>query len=232
MLTARPGTNLGPVTFAVSCRSGGRRAVVTLGLLLVAAGGCRVKAPQITEPFAEDFDRPELGPMWNNTGADWKPQGGRLAVQGAKNHPLWLRQRLPQDVVVEVDAMSKSPEGDLKIELYGDGVAFDPDQGRYDNTGYIFVFGGWQNSLSIIGRLGEHDAEVKASRSEPRVEPGRVYHWVITKKGGKLDWQIDGRPFLSWEDPAPLAGPRHEYLAFGNWSTDVTYDNLRIRPAP
>ena len=42
--------------------------------------------------------------------------------------------------------MSKSPDGDIKLELYGDGESFDPDQGTYFPTGYVFVFGGWSNA--------------------------------------------------------------------------------------
>jgi hypothetical protein len=129
--------------------------------------------------------------------------------------------------------MSMSPDGDLKIELFGDGESFDPDGNRYDPTGYVLFFGGHQNTHSIIGRLGEHDDAVKAERRmEPRVQPGRVYHWAITRKGGKLDWVVDGQPYLSFQDPDPLAGRGHEFFAVNDWETDVYFDNLRIRPAP
>ena len=43
---------------------------------------------------------------------------------------------------------------------------------------------------------------------------------------------IDGQPFLAWTDPEPLAGPGHEYLAINDWESDVTFDNLPIRPPP
>jgi hypothetical protein len=142
-----------------------------------------------------------------------------------------LRRGLPGDLVVEIEAMSTSPEGDLKVELFGDGESFDRDGNRYEATGYMFVFGGWQNSLSIIGRLGEHDDAVKARRTEPRVEVGRTYHWTITKRGGNIDWKIDGQPFLAFHDPAPLGGPNHQFFAINDWQTDVHFDNLRIRPA-
>jgi hypothetical protein len=135
-------------------------------------------------------------------------------------------------VIVEIDAMSTSPDGDVKVELFGDGESFDRDGNRYEATGYMFVFGGWQNSLSIIGRLGEHDDAVKASRAQPRVQPGRIYHWVITKRGGNIDWQMDGQPFLAFHDPQPLGGSGHQFFAINNWKTDVHFDNLRIRPAP
>ena len=44
--------------------------------------------------------------------------------------------------------------------------------------------------------------------------------------------EADGRPFLAWTDPEPLAGAGHEYLAFDDWEAPLTFDDLRIRPAP
>lgn len=201
-------------------------AVALLGL------GCRVKTQPITEPFSDDFERAEVGPQWLNTGAEYRVAGGRLNIAGAHNHPLWLRRTLPRDFVVELDAVSTSPDGDLKIELCGDGVSFDPDGNRYDTTGYVLFFGGHRNTNSIIGRLGEHDAQIAAERTDVRVVPNRVYHWTVSKKGGKLDWLIDGKPFLSYVDPSPLSGAGHEFFAFNDWETNVFFDNLRIRPAP
>ena len=62
--------------------------------------------------------------------------------------------------------MSKSPTGDIKLELFGDGESFDPDKGTYVSTGYVFIFGGWQNSLSVICRNNEHDDGRKAARAD------------------------------------------------------------------
>ena len=206
-----------------------RSLFLSLALASLALG-CKTKVPALTGPFSDGFDRGEVGSDWHNTGAEYRTAKGALEIQGAHNHPLWLRRKLPANVIVELDATSRSPNGDLKIELMGDGESFDPDQGRYDPTGYIFVFGGWQNSLSIISKLGEHDDAVKARRADFKVEPGRTYHWKIIKRGGFIDWSIDGRPFLQYFDPHPLSGPGHEFFAFNNWETDVSYDNLTIRP--
>jgi hypothetical protein len=205
-------------------------------LILCLAGaslllGCKAKVAPLSEPFADEFERADVGSDWHNTGAEYSTTGGKLNIKGAHNHPLWLRRKLPPNVVIELDAVSRSPSGDLKIELMGDGESFDPDRGQYNATGYMFVFGGWNNSLSIISKQGEHDDAVKASRKEPAVEPGRVYHWTITKRGGVLDWQIDGKPFLQYLDPQPLSGPGHEFFAINNWETDVSYDNIKIKPA-
>jgi hypothetical protein len=238
--------------------------VVVLALTASAAmtaGGCKAKTPVITQPFVDTFDRAELGVGWLDTSqGQFQVRDGKLTVQGGLNRPLWLRKRLPRDLVVELDVMSKSAAGDIKIELFGDGESFDADQGTYYPTGYVFVFGGWNNELSIIGKLGEHDDGVKAQRAHKRPElvpvpgsgsaevavreppppagldagvvPGRTYHWVISRKGSQIDWKIDGETFLSWSDPAPLYGDDKSFLAFNNWQADVSFDNLSIRPAP
>ena len=202
-------------------------------LLAGSAGmGCRAKDPTITTPFRDDFERAELGATWNATTPEYRIKDGKLTVASAYNHPAWLRRKLPRDATIEVDAVSRSPAGDLKLELYGDGESFDPDKGSYVSTGYMLIFGGWQNSLSVICRNNEHDEGRKAQRSDTRVELGRSYHFTVTRRGGTIDWQIDRRPFLTWTDPEPLAGAGHEYLAVNDWEADVSFDNLEIRPTP
>jgi hypothetical protein len=212
-----------------------RAMALSLAALAATAGatiGCKPKDQAITEPFSDTFERAELGPTWTNTGADYRIVGGRLNVSGAYNHPAWLRRKLPRDAVIELDVMSKSPAGDIKIELYGDGESFDPDKGAYVSSGYMFIFGGWGNSLSVICRNNEHDEGRKAERRDPRVEVGKSYHWTISRRGGVLEWKLDGQPFLAWTDPEPLSGDGHQYLAVNNWESDVYFDNLSIRPAP
>lgn len=197
-----------------------------------ALAGCRAKAPPVlNERFADSFERPELGGDWRDTGGDYRVADGKLVARNAYNHPLWLRKRLPHDVAIEIDVQSRSAVGDIKLELFGDGESFDPDRGGYVSTGYVFIFGGWQNSLSVICRNNEHDQGRKSSRSDMRVEPGRTYHFTITRKGGHLDWRIDGAPFLAWTDPAPLTGHGHEYLAVNDWEAEVLFDNISIAPA-
>jgi Farnesoic acid 0-methyl transferase len=207
---------------------------VGLGFVLLGAWGnlaCRAKDPPINEPFLDNFQRAELGPTWNNTGADYRISDGRLTVKNAYNHPAWLRRKLPPDAVIDVDVVSRSAAGDLKVELYGDGESSAVDRGAYDSTGYVMIFGGWHNSLSVICRNSEHDQGRKAQRADIRVQAGRTYHWTIVRQGGLLDWKLDGQPFLSWTDPEPLGGAGHEYLGVNDWEADVSFDNLSIRPA-
>lgn len=210
--------------------------IASLFVAALAGPGCKARVRAITSPFADDFERVEPGPDWLDTsGGAYSIADGRLNAKRAYNHPLWLRRQLPRDVVVEFDVMSKSPAGDIKVELFGDGESFDPDKGRYDPTSYVIILGGWNNSSSIIGRLGEHDDAVKAAKKRepgqpPPVEPGRSYHFTVARQGGLIDWKIDGAPFLAWTDPSPLSGSGHEFFAIDDWEADVYFDNLRIRP--
>ncbi|MDX2019091.1 MAG: hypothetical protein SF187_02545 [Deltaproteobacteria bacterium] len=200
--------------------------------MLFTLPACKAKVAQITAPFTETFDRSEVGPTWFDTGGGYTLVDGAVRAQGAFNHPLWLRKRMPRDFILELDATAMTAVGDIKIEICGDGESFDPDKGGYMATGYVLVFGGWRNSLSVIARENEHDEGRKAERGDLKVEPGRKYHFTVTRKGGVIDWQIDGKPFLSWTDPSPFEGSAHEYFAFNNWDADVRFDNLSIRPAP
>jgi hypothetical protein len=205
-------------------------------LLLVAANpGCKCVevqpegGPAISTPFRDDFNRASLGADWNATDpAAWRIVDGELVVRGAHNHPLWLTRPLPRDATIELDCWSNDDAGDLKVEAWGDGRS-QATQASYTSTSYNFIFGGWHNRVSVLARLDEHGAD-RRERTQPRVEKGRRYHWTIDRRGGHIDWQIDGQPFLSFDDPAPLDGPDHRHFAFNNWEAELHFDNLVITP--
>jgi Farnesoic acid 0-methyl transferase len=203
-----------------------------LWVALAVGAGCRSHPePTMTAPFHDSFDGPALAGWWLDTGGSYALRDGALVAGHAYNHPIWLRKPLPPNVIVEVDVESRSAAGDIKLELAGDGTSFDPDRGGYVSTGYVLIFGGWHNSLSVICRNDEHDAGRKVWRTDRPVQPGRKYHFWIQRQGGRIDWRIDGAPFLAWTDPDPLTGGGHEYLAFNDWESEVHFDNLSIQPS-
>jgi hypothetical protein len=199
-------------------------------------------------PFTDDYSRTELGNDYFSTGGLWRIVNGEVYSPGVKNNPLWLKAKLPHDVVAEFDVRSESSAGDVKCEIFGNG--------RDHSSGYILVFGGWNNTISVIARLDEHGPprDITAIRPTPgaldwllgghapesdnfrmerkdrRVEKGRTYHWKVVREGSVLSWYIDGDLFMTYDDPKPLYGPDHDRFGFGTWATDGFFDNLVIRP--
>ncbi len=56
------------------------------------------------------------------------------------------------NAVIELDVMSKSAAGDIKLEVWGDGQSYATSRGAYLATSYVFIFGGWGNSVSALCR--------------------------------------------------------------------------------
>lgn len=199
---------------------------LSLALVMIA---CTPQGdPALAGTFRDDFTRTDLGPMWNNTGGNWRVQEGELRAQGARNHPLWLRRRLPRDVRVEFDARSDSPDGDLKVEIFGDGVSFARED-SYTATSYVVIFGGWRNTLDVLARMDEHATDRVAHPSR-RVVPGQTYHFKIERRGAKLTVFVDGSLLLQLDDPAPLEGRGHDHFGFNDWDAPVRFDNLVVTP--
>ena len=201
---------------------------LALAAAFVALAGCKIEKLPPAGPSSDDFQRTELGEAWNATGPAWRIADGELVVDHAYNHPLWLRKPIPEDAVIELDCWSNDDAGDLKVEAWGDGKSFATTP-SYTATSYVFIFGGWHNQLSGIARMNEHGAD-RRMRGDLRVEKGRRYHWRIARKGGHIDWQIDGKPVMSYDDPRPLTGRGHRFFGFNDWQAELHFDNLKITP--
>ena len=205
-----------------------RMRIVFALLVLSSLSACKIEHQPEGKPYSDEFSGPSLAPVWKSTGGNYRIQDGALVIDHAYNHPLWLTSPLPRDGVVEVDAWSNDPAGDIKIELWGDGQSM-AKEASYTATSYVFIFGGWHNTISAIARMNEHGKDRK-TRTDTKVVPGQKYHFRIERRGEHIDWQIDGKPFLSLHDPKPLVGPDHAYLAINDWEVELHFDNLVIRP--
>ena len=199
-------------------------------LLVLVAYGCTPQGDPGLPPhgFSDDFERKDLGDDWHNTGGGYAIRNGQLRVEGARNKPLWLRRTLPHDVRIEVDAKSDSPDGDIKVEVFGDGVS-KAEKASYTATSYVVIFGGWKNSLNVLARMDEH-AENRAVGEAYKVVPGQTYHMKIERRGATITAWVDDRKLVSMTDPDPLAGPGHDHFGFNNWQAPLTFDNLRVNP--
>jgi hypothetical protein len=202
-----------------------------LAALLWGCGDPRLDAP-LTDAFDHGLD------AYRSAGAPYRVESGHVVAEGVHNHPLWLRRRLPERVRVEFDATARSQDGDIKVEIAGDGTTHQSEEAVrkdlvYVASGYVLIFGGWRNNVSVIARQDEHGWQHGANvpvRRVPRVIPGRPYHFVIELAPGHLTWAIDGQPFLAFEDPSPLTGKGHDHFGFSGWESRVEFDNLLITP--
>lgn len=199
-------------------------------LLVAGLAACTPQGdPAIgSEGYADDFERDRLGDDWKNTGGPWEIRDGWLHVRGARNRPLWLRRVLPRDVRIEFDAKSMTPDGDIKVEVFGDGTSRAESE-SYTATSYVIIFGGWGNTMNIIARMDEHGADRVVGPRRP-VETGRVYHWVIEREGNTIRATVDGQELATMVDDDPLEGRGHDHFAFNNWQSDLWFDNLKITP--
>lgn len=204
--------------------------VIGVACITIGAIACKIPdPPPVTGVWEDDFERSSIGKNYLPTRHIYRIEDGVLRVEGAENHPLWLRKKLPRDVIIELDVKSDSNTGDIKVELFGDGKSHAHNKGAYTSTGYVILAGGWNNKKSLIARQNEHGREM-ASNSSMRVTPGKWYHWKIQRKGETITWWIDGKEFLVYQDQRPLQGKGHHYFGFDNWRSDCSFDNLKITP--
>lgn len=217
--------------------------LLAAALLLVGSGGCSEKgtsqsaasgaapgsAPAALTPagklvFSDDFERDQLGPNWvrgkgENGKGQWRLEDGGVVGVDLRNDPLWLKQPLPEKVRVEFDIQALSSVGDLKVEIFGDGINH--------ASGYILIYGGWTNTLDVMARLDEHGKDRK-QRETRGVVPGHVYPMAVERTGSTVRWFVHGQHFMTYEDDAPLVGEGHRYFALNNWSAPVRVDNVKV----
>jgi len=152
----------------------------------------------------------------------WRIEGGRLVAHQAHNATLWLTQALPPgDLKVTFTAHALSKEGDVKCEFAGDG--------EHHQSGYIFINGGWKNTMRAIARQDEHGEDRRedgrCGKRRECVPLNQDVKWEIERRGNVLTWYLNGQLALRYQDTYPLQG---RYFGFNNWSAEVQYDDLRV----
>lgn len=187
-----------------------------------------------TVPWADDFSDPaKLSVNYSSTGGQWRLRDGELIAPGVKNNPLWLKASLPHDVAIDVDVRALTSEGDVRIELFGDGVDA--------ASGYQIVQGSMNNGPSSISRFGfvgtpagtavpRASSGVHLDVGAPRIEVGRRYHHRVERVGATVRWLIDGVLIGTFTDPFPLEGQGHDRVGLSGWEATLAFDNLVITP--
>jgi hypothetical protein len=198
----------------------------------------------MTEPFADAFDRDggALGDDWLSLDPRaWKIENGMLCGQNARNKGVWLQRTLPPNARIAFTAMTTSPDGDLKAEVWGDGASGASGVSYTDATSYLVIFGGWKNRIHALARLNEHGTDrleipVVQAADDPRarpVQPNRPYRFVVERTDGRtLKVAIDGQAFFDLPDTSPLRGRGHDHFGFNDWEVKVCFDDVSVTPLP
>lgn len=199
------------------------------GLLSASTVACIPRGdPGLGASFEDDFERAELGSNYRNTGGDYQIVDGKLRVRGAMNKPVWLKRTLPRNVRIEFDVRSESPEGDIKVEVFGDGVS-KATSSSYTATSYVVIFGGWGNTKNVLARMNEHGSD-RVVGPPRKVEKGHTYRMKIERNGDTITAWADGTKLAALSDRDPLWGPGHDHFGINNWQSELWFDNLVITP--
>lgn len=197
--------------------------------------------PVLTAAFKDDFERDSIGDDYYATGSGFHLEGGRLCVKGARNHPLWLRHRLPLNARIQVEAEAKSADGDIKLEAWGDGLSAATGTSYTNATSYLAILGGWKNRYHVLARLNEHADDraqlvIEPGSDDPRQQPvqvGRRYRLKLERTDGHtVRFWADDVELSAVNDAQPLAGALHDHFAFNDWEAPVCFDQLLVEPLP
>jgi hypothetical protein len=169
----------------------------------------------------------------------WRIESGKLCAQNAKNHGIWLKKVLPVNARIEFDAISYSDDGDLKAEVWGDGISAATSTSYTNATSYLAILGGWKNQYHVLARINEHGNDRKEIKVDPTTDDpkekavvkGQLYHFKVERTDGHtVKFSVNDVEYLTYNDPQPLAGMGHDHFGFNEWAVKVCFDNLKITP--
>jgi hypothetical protein len=188
------------------------------------------------------IDTSAIGPNWNQLAIGyWKIENGRLCGKGARNRGIWLNRVLPINARIEFDATAETADGDLKAELWGDGVSGATTVSYTNASSYLSILGGWKNTFHVLARVNEHAGDRKQIKvdkesDDPRaqaVSTSQPYRFKVERADGHtVRWFVNGIEYLSYDDPEPLVGIGHDHFGFNNWEVKVCFDNVKVTPLP
>ena len=191
-------------------------------LLFIFVSACTSEQKAVLV-FEDSFERAEIGENYKIQGGDWRIENGKLKSRTAKNRNLVLKSiDLPQNGIVELTMKSHSDAVDVKFNLWGDGKIHD------HGDGYTFILGGWNNRISVISRLDEHEKK-RSEKRNANLEKETLYKIKVERLSSKIRWFVNGELFLEYNDETPLkVSDGFSKLSFANWKSDVEFDDLKI----
>ncbi len=140
---------------------------------------------------------------------------------------MWNKHRIHGDVALEYAVSIRHRRGgsggyeafvsDMNSVICGDGESL--------NSGYGFIYGGWNNSKSAITRNGKVVAETDTAIPISGFHR-RWFYVRVVRRGAQLRFYVDGNLLLEYEDPDPL--PDTGQVALWTWENGLMVGRVRI----
>lgn len=137
---------------------------------------------------------------------------------------MWNKRLFGKNITLEFAAGIKmARERGSRYEYASDLNATICADGNNLDTGYNFIFGGWNNTATRI--LRNNKVVAQSSYIIPRGIHRRWFYFKIQKRGPELRYWIDGALILKYTDPQPLQGRR---VAIWTWNNGIMVARVRI----
>ena len=176
-----------------------------------------------TERLIDDYF--ETAPVdWRVASGTWEmqnrwtcsPQWSWLGGSSPDAAMLWHKQRFRGDITVHLFAAFQMVKRDSRIYRPADINVSICTDGQNPATGYTFIYGGWNNTVSALLRR----EKVVASTSKLGLRPPTLldttpdmnhlhrkwWHVAIEKHGPKVSCYVDDELVAEYTDPKPLEG--------------------------
>lgn len=207
--------------------------------------------------FSENFDAYPDGPnlpegWWHEGSQAVSIDRGRLRADANLDgsgedfgtSTVWLNRRFQGDIQVAFNAhVLASEENNNNINfffLFSDPTGkplfesrnqrADAKYGKYHTlNGYVFTFLATDTSDQARFRMRDDPGfNLLLEKNAYACQQGTTYHIVITKRGQRITYAVDGRVTLDVVDDT--ANPEHKagIIGFRTWRTDLWWDNLTV----
>lgn len=189
--------------------------------------------------FEDDFDRSQLGDMWQVIEGDWRVENGSLIGSGTiassvgfpSDHPAgYLRLEFDVTSYVEASALltADDEEATTAVSDFSSMIHLptsDLYSGNEWRNSYFFQFGGRLNTTNRIVRHGDTLVEDRTPRL--LITPDVKHQIVVENDRGEVRFWVDEQLILAHSEQSSRIGAGYDRIAFYFFTT-AKVDNLRV----
>lgn len=174
--------------------------------------------------FEDDFDRDDLGEHWHVHTGSWEIENGELFGHGrivltedlvGEDPDAYLRLEFEARTDVQPFILPGVPAPEVEVcdlSAYIHIQSPDTAEGLSGASGYVFQFGGFNNTRNRIRRQGVDLADDRDP--ETLIVPDQVHRIVVENDAGQLRLIVDDEVLLEAHDERAIIGDGHDQVGF------------------